>query len=527
MSIRVTRSSAASQAAVLAVSKTENLPLQSSPLATKSTVAKKKRAPARKKDSRTQAKTTRQSLSPNTGTKRKRDVSPKVEDNTIELPHNLGRVLVVSEVVVSKTEDAKISEPLDKKQKVVENDPQNDHIKTEETAEETTIASEKQTRTRKSKKPKAHPYGLTPGISPFPDWPHPTPEECQIVNNILTKAHGEYTPPATIPKPSLTVSGCGEVPSILDAMIRTRLSAATTAKNSGMAFAGLVDRFGISKEGIGKNSVNWDAVRRADIKDVMDAIKCGGLGKEKSKDIKGILDMVYEENQARAKALLEAETDPAAAPKGAENESAQAKQAEVVRAEKHVLSLDHLHALEDNDAMLALVRYPGIGVKTASCVMLFCMRRPSLAVDTHVFRLLKWLNWVPPDVKSENTAFRHVEVRVPNEFKYSLHQLFIQHGKNCGRCRAATGETSVDWDKGCPIDHLVARTGKRKGKKVMAPKVDKKDFFVKRLERKVVEEKVALEDVEIDAVKTEDNEKNDNDPSDGSELSELSDLSDN
>jgi adenine-specific DNA glycosylase len=120
-----------------------------------------------------------------------------------------------------------------------------------------------------------------------------------------------------------------------------------------------------------------------------------------------------------------------------------------------------LHALSSDDAMKELIKYPGIGPKTASCVLLFCMQRPSFAVDTHVFRLCRWLDWVPPKA-TRNSAYSHCEVRVPDHLKYALHQLFIRHGKTCPRCRAATSVGSEGWDKGCPIDHLVKRTGKRK-----------------------------------------------------------------
>jgi hypothetical protein len=70
---------------------------------------------------------------------------------------------------------------------------------------------------------------------------------------------------------------------------------------------------------------------------------------------------------------------------------------------------------------------------------------------------------VPKDKASEITAFSHLEVRIPDHLKYSLHQLFIRHGKSCPRCRAITGESSAGWEEGCVIDHLVTRTGKRKG----------------------------------------------------------------
>ena len=524
MSTRVTRGSVAkSTETVLATSKSVNLPQQPSSLPVRPIVKKKEKkvalpkkeeskvkletprakskAPAAKKASpRTKTEPSAAVTPANTGKKRKRAASPKVEEDPNELPHNLGRLPVTNDSVVDGSGVAEKGEPTPKKRDTKATLKIENPVKTTEQAA-TTDAPEG-VPAKKVKRGTANPYGLTPGVTPFPDWPHPTVAECQEVNDLLSKLHGVQAAPATIPKPSLTVSGCGEVPSILDAMIRTRLSAATAGSNSNLAIEGLVERFGILQEGIGKGSIDWDAVRRADVKDVFNAIKAGGLGERKSADIKAILEKVHNENQARCEALIKAEqVDADAAPKGAENETPAEKNAEIVRAKENVLSLDHLHALEDNDAMNALVKYPGIGVKTASCVMLFCMRRPSFAVDTHVFRLLKWLKWVPPGVKNEIDAFKHVEVKVPNELKYSLHQLFIKHGKGCGRCRAITGEKSVGWDKGCVIDHLVTRTGPRKdgmaakpGKKAIAKPADGKKVAEKKARKdavkKVAEKKV-------------------------------------
>ncbi len=188
----------------------------------------------------------------------------------------------------------------------------------------------------------------------------------------------------------------------------------------------------------------------------------------KSKKIKLILDMVYEENQARRNALVKARQEPdagkatAIAPEGTEHESEETKDVEIQAADEDVLSLDYLHAMPSQEAFNHMLRYPGIGVKTASCVTMFCLRRPSFAVDTHVFRLCQWLGWVP-EKANRDTTFMHCEVMVPDDLKYSLHQLLIQHGKKCGRCRAITGESSEGWGKGCVIDHLVKRTGVRKG----------------------------------------------------------------
>lgn len=306
---------------------------------------------------------------------------------------------------------------------------------------------------------KKNPYGLTPGYSPFPEWDRPTVDECEEVNRLLSSVHGDASPPKTIPEPSLTVTGCGEVPSVLDALIRTLLSGATTGKNSAMAFNGLVERFGILEEGIGKGSVNWDAVRQAPLKDVFEAIKSGGLADIKSKNLKAILDMVHKENQERRDLLLKGAANQ---PSESSHQLDDAKQYEIACAEQNFLSLNHLHSLTNDEVMTELVKYPGIGPKTAACVILFCLQRPCFAVDTHIFRICKWLGWIPSNKATEVTAFSHLEVRIPDHLKYALHKLFILHGKSCPRCRAITGQSSAGWEDGCVIDHLVKRSGKRK-----------------------------------------------------------------
>ncbi len=401
--------------------------------------------------------------------KRKRPAAgPKYKEDLTELPHNLGKDFApnnsgVKEEVVEDPERPS-------KKREIENTPAKEqkahdvaqHVeKTEDIHKTDSIVKSPR---KKSAKTKDNPYGLTPGVTPYPDWPHPTPEECYEVNELLTKLHGKQGAPPKIPPPSLTITGCGEVPSILDALVRTLLSGNTTGRNSGRAMAGLVANFGILQDGIGKGSLNYNAIRRAPLEDVIDAIKEGGMQKKKGMYIKMLLDIVYEENKTRRDALISAkDMDESAAPQGAENETNEQKYAEIVRAKDHVLSLDHIHHLEKNDAITTMTKYPQIGVKTAACVVLFCMRIPCFAVDTHVFRLSKWLGWIPPDVGADPiSTFRHLEVMIPDVLKYSLHQLFIKHGKACPRCRAITGPNSEGWDKGCVIDHLVKRSGPMK-----------------------------------------------------------------
>ncbi|KAL4927517.1 uncharacterized protein BDV17DRAFT_282590 [Aspergillus undulatus] len=396
---------------------------------------------------------------------RKRKIGTKLDDVN-DLPHNLGSV---AELARAKTED-EVNGTAKAEVKEESIDLLKHEIQyTVDKATETLLPS-----SPKKKAKKTNTYGLTPGVTPFPDWPHPMPEECEEVNRLLSSIHGEIIAPTTIPEPSLTVTGCGEVPSVLDALIRTLLSGATTGRNSAAAFNGLVQRFGILKDGIGKGSVDWNAVRRASVKDVFEAIKPGGLADVKSKKIKAILDMVYKENQERRDILVHGDDAVAKADiNGNESTKIQqqqlneksegAKQYEIACADQNFLTLNYLHSLGTEEVMTGLVKYPGIGPKTAACVLLFCLQRPCFAVDTHIFRICKWLNWVPPTKATEITTFSHLEVRIPDILKYSLHQLLIRHGKSCPRCRAITGQSSAGWAEGCVIEHLVTRTGKRKG----------------------------------------------------------------
>ncbi|KAL8786581.1 MAG: hypothetical protein Q9213_002718 [Squamulea squamosa] len=405
--------------------------------------------------------------------KRKRNGAPKLEDDPDELPHGLGKpwkpsktTTEITNTATSKT--AKEEEVDGESSTRVKQDTAADNKPVEDAVAAVASDGPEGSPKKKSRKKKTNPYGLTPGLSPFPDWPHPTPEECQQVNDLLSTIHGTVKAPETIPEPSATFAGCGEVPSVLDALIRTLLSAATSGTNSSRAFQGLVNEYGRKTTGIGKGSVDWDAVRRSDVGRVFNAIKSGGLADVKSKKIKMILDMVYDENQARRNALVKAgeqnnaEEAAAIAPNGAQHESEEEKNIEIQGADEDILSLDYLHSMPSQESFNHMLKYPGIGVKTASCVTMFCLRRPSFAVDTHVFRLCQWLGWVPAKA-NRDTTFMHCEVMVPDELKYSLHQLLIQHGKKCGRCRAITGESSEGWGKGCVIDHLVKRTGVRKG----------------------------------------------------------------
>ena len=108
---------------------------------------------------------------------------------------------------------------------------------------------------------------------------------------------------------------------------------------------------------------------------------------------------------------------------------------EQTRARHGTYSLDHLFSASDDDAMRELIAFRGVGPKTASCVLLFCLGRQSFAVDTHVHRITGLLGWRPA-AASRDEAYAHLNARVPNEDKYGLHVLLIAHGRACEECRA-------------------------------------------------------------------------------------------
>lgn len=231
-------------------------------------------------------------------------------------------------------------------------------------------------------------YAQFANVSPYPKYARPTAEECHKALSILESIHGQKKRPAKV-KASKASAGCGDSPSVLDALVRTILSQNTSGRNSTAAKLSLDKVYGASD--------NWDAIMDGGEAKLVDTIRCGGLAQVKSKVIREILRQVKEKYG--------------------------------------VYSLDHLHEVETEEAFTTLLSFQGVGPKTASCVVLFCLQRESFAVDTHVFRISKLLGWVPKEADREK-AQAHLETKVPPEDKYALHILMVSHGKVCGECKA-------------------------------------------------------------------------------------------
>ncbi|KAK1656113.1 DNA glycosylase [Colletotrichum phormii] len=344
------------------------------------------------------------------------------------------------------------------------------------TAEDLEKASKRYRRSKKSTKNNTDDYGLMPGETPYRDWPGPSARECQVVHDILAQEYKQreqseepakrkalnFIQPAKIPPASASVAGCGEVPCLVDAMIRTIISQSVTRESADKVIENIIKLVGMLDEnGSGSTSINWNALRHAPEDAVLEAFRPGGLGPTKYKAIKACLKTIRKDNKKRAKTYLEDNETGKTAELGRDQ-----KDHQLSKINAGILTLDHIRVMEPHEAMLELVKYPQVAVKTASCLLLFNLQMPSFAVDTHVHRMTRWLGWAPMKA-NHNDTYMHCDFRVPDHLKYGLHQLFIEHGGNCFRCQGNTVEGTEKWHSTvCPLEHLLTRVKKQSQAKV-------------------------------------------------------------
>jgi endonuclease III len=107
-----------------------------------------------------------------------------------------------------------------------------------------------------------------------------------------------------------------------------------------------------------------------------------------------------------------------------------------IAAQRGRVSLRHLVKESDDRALQELLSLPGVGMKTAKCVLMYALHRDALPVDTHVWRIAKRLGWVEgggkhPDER-RSTA---LEGETPSELRSSLHVTLVAHGRAVCRAR--------------------------------------------------------------------------------------------
>ena len=113
-----------------------------------------------------------------------------------------------------------------------------------------------------------------------------------------------------------------------------------------------------------------------------------------------------------------------------------------IKATRGVVSLQFLHDLSDAEASEYLDALPGIGVKSAKCVMMYSLNRAVFPVDTHGWRIARRLGIAPPVAKPSEAQQQVLEQQIPRGIRFSLHVKFVSLGQQqrtayfpkCGMC---------------------------------------------------------------------------------------------
>jgi endonuclease-3 len=119
---------------------------------------------------------------------------------------------------------------------------------------------------------------------------------------------------------------------------------------------------------------------------------------------------------------------------------------EGVWARRGSFDLAFLAQMPLEEAKAWLRSLPGVGPKTAACVLLFALGRPALPVDTHVHRVARRLGLVPLRVGAAD-AHELLEDMLAADEVYPFHMSLIKHGRRickaqrplCPRCVLVRG----------------------------------------------------------------------------------------
>jgi endonuclease III len=167
-------------------------------------------------------------------------------------------------------------------------------------------------------------------------------------------------------------------------LILTVLSQSTNDRNRDVAYLRLRERF-----------ASWEQVRDAPVAEVEEAIRPGGISKVKSARIQAILRAISDEG----------------------------------------LSLDWLADAPIEDARAYLVALPGVGRKTAACVLLFAYGRHDVPVDTHVSRVGMRLHLLRPGAPFEELHDQMLALTPPGQ-ELELHVNLLRHGRRTCHARS-------------------------------------------------------------------------------------------
>ena len=185
-------------------------------------------------------------------------------------------------------------------------------------------------------------------------------------------------------------------------LVSTMLSHRTTEADEARAYARMRERF-----------PTWEEVRDAPLDELIEAISPVRFPGTKAPNIQKALSMIFEE---RGEA-----------------------------------SIDFLADLAPDEGLAWLLRLPGVGIKTASLVLLFCFGKPLLPVDTHVHRVSQRVGVIGPKVGAD-PAHRELLELLPNDEHtlFAFHVNALRHGQQvCAwgtpRCERCPLTDLCDW----------------------------------------------------------------------------------
>jgi endonuclease-3 len=186
----------------------------------------------------------------------------------------------------------------------------------------------------------------------------------------------------------------------LDELILTVLSQNTSDLNCGRAYRAMRERY-----------PTWDEVLAAEPAALVEVLRPGGLANQKAPRIQAVL-------------------------------------AELAGS-RHGLDLEWLSQLGPEKGMEYLTALPGVGAKTASCVLLFSFGMPVMPVDTHVHRIALRLGLIGPNVTAGG-AHALLTALTPPKRMLEAHLLLIEHGRRTCKARRPLCERCVLLDL-CPF----------------------------------------------------------------------------
>jgi len=89
-----------------------------------------------------------------------------------------------------------------------------------------------------------------------------------------------------------------------------------------------------------------------------------------------------------------------------------------------------------------LVELPGVGRKTAGCVMVYAFGKPAIPVDTHVHRISNRLGWVK--TKTPEQTEQVLMKLIPEKYWLDVNEVLVIHGQTiCGPIRPRCDECKV------------------------------------------------------------------------------------